>query len=668
MKLSKTIKGRIGGILWWPMFLIPAILILGGALYFFKDYQRIITIVFSGVSVLFILIWIIFIRRHIQEKIVDFAVDFEQMQEEQLQSLVIPCALIDEDGKVFWKNAEFAAIFDEEGNEHEQLQDFSPLIAEFLEKGMPRRKYKKTLEITYRGRDYSLEFVKLKTDELAVTYAVSMVDMTLYNKAMQTIDEMHPVVVQICIDNFDEMMNGIEEFRRPLLAAYIERLVSQYISDVKGILNAVSKDKFTAYLDKKGLAGITEKNFDLLEKVKSVDSESKVSPTLSIGIGMGGDDIAANSELSRQAMDMCQGRGGDQAIIRTPEGSTFFGGKTESMEKSTKVKARSKAQRLREIILSKNRVLVMGHELPDADSLGSAVGIYRIARDLGREAHIVFNKTNSNIRPLYDILKENEAPDIFVSGDEAIKMVDEKTVVVMVDLNKPSYSECPELIENASCVVIVDHHRQSGENIRTEMTYIETVASSACEMITEMIQYYSDSVKLSAIEADALYSGIIIDTDNFLAKTGARTFEAAAYLRKCGADMTLVRKLFRKSMEEFRAKARTVSTVEIFEKYFALGRCEAEGTDSPTVIGAQAANSLLDIKGIKASFVFTGYENKIYISARSIDEINVQIIMERLGGGGHLSVAGAQLSETTTEEAIEMTKETIRQMLKEEAI
>ncbi|MBQ9387956.1 MAG: DHH family phosphoesterase [Lachnospiraceae bacterium] len=668
MKLSKTIKGRIGGILWWPLFLIPAILILGGALYFFKDYQRIIIIVFSGISVLFIAIWIIFIRRHIQEKIVDFAVDFEKMQEEQLQSLVIPCALIDEDGKVFWKNAEFAAIFDEEGKEHEQLQDYSPLIAEFLEKGMPRRKYKKSLEISYNGRDYSLEFVKLKTDRQTVTYAVSMVDMTLYNKAIQTIDDMHPVVVQVCIDNFDEMMNSIEEFRRPLLAAYIERLVSQHISDAKGILNAVSKDKFTAYLDKKSLTKLTEKNFDLLEKVKSVDSESKVSPTLSIGVGMGGSDIAANSELSRQAMDMCQGRGGDQAIIRTPEGSTFFGGKTESMEKSTKVKARSKAQRLREIILSKSRVLVMGHELPDADSLGSAVGIYRIARDLGKEAHIVFNATNSIIRPLYDLLRETEEPDAFISGEEALKMVDDKTVVVMVDLNKPSYSECPELIENASCVVIVDHHRQSGETVRTEMTYIETVASSACEMITELIQYYSDSVKLSAVEADALYSGIIIDTDNFLAKTGARTFEAAAYLRKCGADMTLVRKLFRKSMEEFRAKARTVSTVEIFEQCFALGRCEADGTDSPTIIGAQAANSLLDIKGIKASFVFTQFENRIYISARSIDEVNVQIIMERLGGGGHLSVAGAQLSETTMEEAIEMTKEIIRQMLEEEAI
>ena len=668
MKLSKTIKGRIGAILWWPMFLLPAIIVFAAALYFFAEYRLVILSVFIAAYILFLIVWSIFIRKKFQDRIVEFAGDFEEIQKEQLMSLAIPCALVDEDGRIFWKNAEFESLMGSEGRTPEVIQEFSPLISEFLANGMPRRKYKKNIEITYRGRDYSLEFVRLKADEKTLTYAVSMVDMTSYNEALRTIDDMHPIVAQICVDNYEELLNSVEDIRKPLVGALVERMINQQISDVKGVLNTVSKDKFTAYLDRKGLNKLIESKFSILEKVKTVSIGNKVLPTLSIGIGMDGEDIAANSEYSKLAMDLCLGRGGDQAIIRTPSGSTFYGGKTESIEKSTKVKARIVAQALREIFLSKNKILVMGHQLPDADALGSAIGIYRIAKDLKKEAHIVFDKATSTIRPLFERLKEEEGASAFVTGEEALRLVDDNTAVVMVDQNKPSLCECPELIENSSCTVIIDHHRQGNESVKTALSYIEPYASSACEMITELIQYVSQDIKLSAIEADALYSGIIIDTDNFLAKTGARTFEAAAYLRRCGADMTLVRKLFRKSMDEFRAKADVVSSMEIFEECFAIGRCEATGTESPTIIGAQAANSLLDIKGIKASFVFTPYEGQVYISARSIDEINVQLIMERLGGGGHLSVAGAQLGSVTVEEAIEKTKETIKQMLDEEAI
>jgi len=310
----------------------------------------------------------------------------------------------------------------------------------------------------------------------------------------------------------------------------------------------------------------------------------------------------------------------------------------------------------------------MGHSISDVDALGAAVGIYRAANVLGKRAYIVLNSVSSSLRPVKDRFNEENGYNekMFVTSNEAMELVDKNTVVVVVDTNKPSFTECPELLTQVKTIVVFDHHRQGAEVIENAvLSYIEPYASSTCEMISEVLQYFSEDIKLGDVEADTLYAGILIDTNNFMTKTGVRTFEAAAYLRRSGADVVRVRKMLRNDMESYKARADAVRQAEVYRDVFAISTCESEHLESPTIAGAQAANELLDVVGIKASFVLTDYRGKIFISSRSIDEVNVQIIMERLGGGGHLNVAGAQLEDMTIEEARVKLKETLDIMIEE---
>jgi c-di-AMP phosphodiesterase-like protein len=386
--------------------------------------------------------------------------------------------------------------------------------------------------------------------------------------------------------------------------------------------------------------------------------------TISIGLGVEGLTYAQNYEFARNAIDIALGRGGDQAVIKTPEAVTYYGGKSQQVEKSTRVKARVKAHALREIISSRDLVLVMGHRNPDADAFGSAVGIYCISRMLNKKCHIVLDQPTSDIRPLIDSFRNGpDYEDAIISGETAIEMAGSNVVLVVVDVNKPSITECPELLKYCKSIVVLDHHRAGNEIIENAtLSYVEPYASSACEMISEILQYIQDNAKIRPEEADCMYSGITVDTNNFLTKTGVRTFEAAAFLRRCGADMTRVRKMFRADAAEYKAKADAVSQAEIYKKCYAISVCTADDLPSPLVIGAQAANELLNMRGVRASFVLTDYQGKINISARSIDEVNVQLIMERMGGGGHMNVAACQMEGMGIAEAIGALKSTIDAM------
>ena len=341
------------------------------------------------------------------------------------------------------------------------------------------------------------------------------------------------------------------------------------------------------------------------------------------------------------------------------------------MEKSTRVKARVKAQALREFIGSKENVVVMGHKNTDIDSFGASVGIYRAAKLMDKKAHIVLGDITASIRPWVNMFLNNKDydEDMFVNHEEAMELVSEKTVVVVVDTNRPKMTECEQLLKQTKTIVVLDHHRQSSDVIQNAvLSYIETYASSACEMVAEVLQYFAEGIKLKAVEADCIYAGMIIDTNNFVTKTGVRTFEAAAFLRRCGADVTRVRKMFRNDMQSYKARAEAVRHAEVFENAYAISTCPSENLESPTIVGAQTANELLNIIGIKASFVITEYNNRIYISARAIDEVNVQIIMERLGGGGHMNIAGAQMEGVSIDEAKEKLEKVILEMKKEGAI
>ena len=379
-------------------------------------------------------------------------------------------------------------------------------------------------------------------------------------------------------------------------------------------------------------------------------------------MGLSSEAYSQSYNYARVAIDLALARGGDQAVIKDCNGITYYGGKRDQTSRNTRVKARVKAEALREFITVKDKIFVMGHQLTDVDSFGAAIGIYRAANALEKRAYIVINEVSASLKPLYTAYENNpDYPErLFLNSAEALELADESSMVVVVDTNRPGMTECEELLHVAKTIVVLDHHRQSSDNIDNALlSYIEPYASSACEMVSEVLQYIVDDIKIPNLEASSLYAGIMIDTNNFMNKTGVRTFEAAAFLRRSGADITLVRKMFRDDMESYRAKAQIISSAEVYHNKYAIARGENLTIESPTIIGAQAANELLDINEVKASFVLTTYNGRIYVSARSIDEVNVQIIMERLGGGGHMNASGAQFDHTDMDEAVADLKQVI---------
>ena len=466
--------------------------------------------------------------------------------------------------------------------------------------------------------------------------AVYFFEETALRLALRENDDQSLAVALLYLDNYDEALESVEEVRRSLLTALIDRKINKYIASLDGIAKKIEKDKYLIVLRKKSVTALKENRFDILEEVKTVNIGNEMAVTISIGVGLDGLTYSQNYAFARTAIDLALGRGGDQAVVKQADEITYFGGKSQQVEKNTRVKARVKAHALREIIAAKDRVIIMGHRNADIDSFGAAVGIYRIARTLDRKAHIVLNDVSTSLQP-------------------------------MCDVNKPSITECPELLKMCKSIVVLDHHRQGTETIENAtLSYVEAYASSSCEMVTEILQYISDGIKIKSGEADCLYAGMVIDTNNFMTKTGVRTFEAAAYLRRAGADVTRVRKLFRDDIAEYKAKADSVRQAEVYRGNYAISRCEPGAeVHSPTVVGAQAANELLNIKGIKASFVFTEYQEMIYVSARSIDEVNVQVIMEKLGGGGHMNVAAVQLEGISVDGAIGKLKELLDKMIEE---
>ena len=460
----------------------------------------------------------------------------------------------------------------------------------------------------------------------------------------------------------------MEEVRSSLLIALIDRKINKYFASIDGVVKKLEKDKYFLVMRKKSLDILKEKKFSILEEVKTVNIGNEMAVTISIGIGMNADTYAHTSEYARIAMELALGRGGDQVVVKDGNNITYYGGKSQMMEKTTRVKARVKAHALKEFMSSKDKVVVMGHKITDVDTFGAAIGIYRAAKTLEKKAYIVINTPTSSIRPLMDGFLHSQEYDsrMFVNSHEAKEIVDDNTVVVVVDTNRPNYTECEELLSMTKTIVVLDHHRQGKDVIQNAvLSYIEPYASSACEMVAEILQYFADGIRIRNIEADSIYAGIMIDTNNFPRRREYVPFEAAAFLRRCGADVTRVRKLFRENVEDYRAKGEAIRNAELFREHFAISVCPSEGLESPTVVGAQAANELLNVIGVRASFVLTDYRNTIYISARSIDEIYVQVIMERLGGGGHLNIAGAQLEHYSIAEATDTLKRTLQKMLDE---
>jgi len=672
------VKGRIKTYLQFSIYL-GILLVFVDVAVFLLDYRA--GSIVAGFTLLYFIITLslyFYNKPVIINELISFATEYGQIQRKLLRDLDLPYALLDETGKVIWTNKAFENIIHQAKGYNKSITSLFPTITKDRlpdNMGLDEAQY----ELTYEGSEYVVKFKKIILKDMAANsdiiddkeyngflIAIYLFDETALHIALQEVDDQSLAVGMVYLDNYDEALSSVEEVRRSLLIALIDRKVNKYISSLDGICKKLEKDKYLIVLRKKMIAQLQENRFELLEEVKTVNIGNEMAVTLSIGIGLDGLTYAQNYEFARNAIDLALGRGGDQAVIKTPESITYYGGKSQQVEKNTRVKARVKAHALREIITSKDRVLVMGHRMPDVDSFGAAVGIYRISQALGRKAHIVLNDVTSAIQPLVDLFRNNPEyeADMIINNQQAIEAAGSNTVLVVVDVNKPSITECPDLIRFCKSIVVLDHHRQGTETIENAtLSYVEPYASSSCEMVSEVLQYTYDNIRIRPEEADCMYSGIMIDTNNFMSKTGVRTFEAAAFLRRSGADVTRVRKLFREDALEYKAKADAVSQAEIYRQYFAISVCTSEDLPSPTVIGAQAANELLNIKGIKASFVLTDFQGKIYVSARSIDEVNVQIIMERMDGGGHMSIAACQMEGIGLAEAIGILKRTIDNML-----
>lgn len=616
-------------------------------------------------------------NRYLQE-MVDFAMDYTQVQKKLIKEMEIPNALVDMTGKMLWSNDAMKNIFNDVKVKY--ITDIFPEVNKDNLEFAEDESKKPCISLVYDSHNYRVELNKINVDEEFSTddsadedYLISvyMFDETEIKRLAKENVEQKMVAGLIYIDNYDDALESVEDVRKSLLIALIERKINKYFSAYDAVVKKLEKDKYFVVIKQKYLSVLQSNKFSVLDEVKGVNIGNEMAVTISIGLGVNGEEYVQNCEYSRIAIDLALGRGGDQAVVKDGEKIYFYGGKSKQVEKNTRVKARVKAHALRELLESKDKVIIMGHKIGDIDSFGSAIGVYIAAKSIGKPASIVINEITTSIRPMLNLFVDNDdyEEDMFINSIEAIERVTYNTAVVVVDVSRPSYVECPEILNKAKDIVVLDHHRRSSDTIENaSLSYIEPYASSASEMVAEILQYFTDGIKIKSVEAEAMYGGIMIDTNNFSKKTGVRTFEAAAFLRKCGADVTNVRKLFRDSFEDYKAKAAAISSAEAFEKVYAMAVCPSEGIDSPTVLGAQIANELLNINGVKASFVLTEHNNKIYISARSMGDISVQLIMEKLGGGGHLDTAGAQLENVSMYEAKNILKDLIKNMENEKEI
>ncbi len=662
----------------WPVWM-TILLVLGTVAMFTLSVKAGILMVILTIGY-GVIAWLISAgsQKDIFGELITFATHYGQIQKKLLKNFHIPYALMDENGRLIWMNEAFMDVTGKGKDYHKSITTIFPQITKesFTDETEDTilEYYVEYEEHFYKAQLQQISFSNLEHgEELDGIEEISQHMMALYlfdetelNRLIKENKEQRFVTGLIYIDNYDEALESVEEVRQSLLVALIERKINKYISGYGGIVRRLEKDKYFIALQEKNVPMLREDKFSILEDVRSVNIGNEMSVTVSFSLGMSGKTYAECYEYARVAMELALARGGNQAVTKEGDNITYFGGSSQQVDRNTRVKARVKAQALREFIQNNDKVVVMGHKIPDVDSFGAAIGIYRAAKELNKKAYIVVNEISTSLRPLFDLINDNSnyEEDMFLTSNEAVELVDNHTVLVVVDVNKPSYTDCPEILRMTKNVVVIDHHRQGSENIsKAVLSYVEPYASSACEMVAEILQYIREGVKVKNIEADCMYAGIMVDTDNFLTKTGVRTFEAAAFLRRCGADVTRVRKIFRTELDDYKAKSQIVRGAEIY-KGFAMAISPSEGVESPTILGAQAANELLNIFGVRASIVFTSYKGQTYVSARSIDEVNVQLIMEKIGGGGHANMAGAQMN-CTPEEARMMLKHTIDGMIQE---
>lgn len=673
------VKGQLNQYIKWPIY-FSALWVFTAIICFMLNVQAGICVALLGAIYIGITAFIYArFKPIILKRLVDFGAEYSQIQRQMLHELEIPYVLMDESGRIMWTNTEFDMLMEGKSVRNKSV---TSVFEGFKEERLTiQDSIKNEFQLSFKDCEYRVVIkpfeLKEAIDESHVVdiaerdaklLTMYMFDNTLINRLLKENKDEKVVEGHICIDNYDEVLQGVEAARRTLLVALIDRRINRYFTQYDGIVRKLENDKYFVIFKAKYINKMQTDKFSVLDEVKAVNIGNTMPVTISIGLGMGGNGMIDNYEFAGSAIDMALGRGGDQAVLKDGNRVYYYGGKTKSVEKNTKVKSRVKATAFRDLIETKEKIYIMGHHIGDNDSFGASIGFYRIAKTIGKEARIVLGEVSSSVTPLVNSFKESDdyEESMFITGASASEEIGKNDALIIVDCSRAGYTEHPDLVRKAQCLIVIDHHRQTADVIdNAQLSYIELSASSASEIVVEIMQYIKEAVHLTKMEAEALYSGIMIDTNNFTNRTGVRTFEAAAYLRRKGADITKVRRMFRDDIEDYKARAEAISNTEIYLEEYAISECRAVGLSSPTVVGAQAANELLNVKNVKASFVLTPYNDQIYISARSLEKVNVQLLMEEFGGGGHMNLAGAQIKGASLSEVVNMLKKVIDNKIEE---
>ena len=595
-------------------------------------------------------------KSEISEQLQDLTLTVDSAAKSSLINSPFPLVILETNGNVVWKSSKFVTEFADIDMDN-YIDDLIIDIKDEIEKSDNKKRKSVIRQIQIGKKTYTVqgEFAKSKKYERKKSPEYMMIlyfiDETEKVKLKQENEDKKICVGIIMIDNYEEVTQRVDAEQKTQLMAKVESTIYDWVNETNGILVKADRDTYVYVFEQKNLEKIKEEKFAILDSIKNLVRKDKIQLTLSIAISNEGDTERDVYKSASAAMDVILGRGGDQAVIRQNGKYLFFGGKVEEVEKRTKVKARIVAHALEELIKENDKIIIMGHTNPDIDAIGSALGIYRIAKTLGKEAKIVANVETPSIKDLYESIKD-QYQEIFISSETALAQVDSATLIVVVDTHKKTYVESPELLTKTNKIVIIDHHRRSADFIDNSiLTFQEVYASSAAELVTEIIQYTQNEVELSEVEAEALYAGIMMDTKNFTFKTGVRTFEAAAYLRRCGVDIIKVKKWFQSDLESYNTISEIVRKAEIVRDSIGISIYDVQEKET-SLICAKAADELLTIGNITASFVLGLMEDgKVCISGRSIGDVNVQMILEKLGGGGHITLAGAQLENVTIDEA-----------------
>ena len=597
----------------------------------------------------------------------NLSLNMDKIAKKAIRYLPIPMCVIEFNGKITMHNDKFSEIIGRDRLLDENIKD---VVGEIdLTKAL-NDENEMYSEIEYKDKRYSIVYRVIKNrtnsdvDYMMVLY---WLDKTDYLNLKEKYINEKTVIGIIEVDGYEEVIKSADEENRPLITADIERVLSTFETESNAAMKKVSKDKFFLVMNREELKKIELDKFEILDKIRHIDHGNTLPVTISMGVGIDGETINDNFKMAIGALDLALGRGGDQVVVKTNDNFSFYGGKSKAVEKKTKVKSRLIGHALREIINQSEDILIMGHRYPDMDAMGAAVGIYDLCKACGKESNIVLENVNDSIEIFAQKIKRDKYyKGIFINHETAIERCKEDTLVIVLDTHRPNFTECPQLLDISDKVVVIDHHRRGVEFISdTVLLFHEIYVSSTCEMVTELIQYMDENIKINKMTAEGLLAGINLDTKNFAFKTGVRTFEAASYLRKIGADTIEVKKLFNADISDFTTKAEIIQNTKIINNRICIGYTSSE-IDNVNVIIAKAADELLNIRQVEASFVLGQKDGKVFISARSLGDINVHVMMEKLGGGGHIDIAGAQLKNVSLKKAYNMVHEIIEEFLEED--